>query len=129
MPGRCCYVSRRVNLPGAEELFRRTVEPRRAGEEREKDPAPPPVTVVASEATGEKEEETTRPKHGAKVAFYCTDEELTRLERARLTLRADHRITSDRGKLVRVALAEVLDDFEARGPQSRLVRRLKSTRP
>ena len=122
-------MSRRANLPGAEELFRRTVEPRRGGEEQESDPVRPPVTaVVPDHAVPERQDEGSRPKHGAKVTFYCTDEELTRLERARLTLRADHRIASDRGKLVRAALAEVLDEFEARGPDSRLVQRLKSTK-
>ncbi|MGH2687724.1 MAG: hypothetical protein ACRDKW_02795 [Actinomycetota bacterium] len=68
-----------------------------------------------------------RPRHEEKVTFYCTPEDLTRLERARLTLRADHRLPTDRGKIVRAALAHILDDFEARGAESVLVASLKRT--
>jgi hypothetical protein len=66
-----------------------------------------------------------RPKHEEKVTFYCTPEELTRLERARLVLRAEHRLPTDRGRIVRASLAEILDEFESRGPESSLVRRLR----
>jgi len=66
-----------------------------------------------------------RPKHEEKVTFYCTDEELTRLERARLALRAEHRLPTDRGRIVRASLGEILDDFESKGADSRLVRRLR----
>ena len=66
-----------------------------------------------------------RPKHEEKVTFYCTPEELTRLERTRLVLRAEHRLPTDRGRIVRSSLTEILDDFEARGAGSRLVQRLR----
>jgi hypothetical protein len=65
------------------------------------------------------------PRHDEKVTFYCTGSDLTRLERARLSLRADFRMSSDRGRIVRAALAEILDDFELRGPNSALVKRLE----
>lgn len=65
------------------------------------------------------------PRHEEKVTFYCTAEDLTRIERARLALRSEHRLASDRGRIVRAALAEILDDFEARGGQSALVARLR----
>jgi hypothetical protein len=68
-----------------------------------------------------------RPKHEEKVTFYCTPEELTRLERARLVLRAEHRLPTDRGRIVRASLSEILDEFESRGPASSLVRRLRET--
>ncbi|HEX2052164.1 MAG TPA: hypothetical protein VHJ78_00375 [Actinomycetota bacterium] len=67
-----------------------------------------------------------RPRHDEKVTFYCTDADLTRLEAARLTLRARHKLSSDRGRIVRAALAEVLDDFDARGADSLLVKRLSA---
>jgi hypothetical protein len=43
-----------------------------------------------------------------------------------LDLRANHRISSDRGRIVRAAIAEILDDFDARGADSLLVKRLDS---
>ncbi|MCA1839350.1 MAG: hypothetical protein LC723_03325 [Actinobacteria bacterium] len=66
-----------------------------------------------------------KPRHDEKVTFYCTGEDLTRLERARLELRAVHKISADRGRMVRAALTEILDDFEARGENSALVKRLQ----
>ncbi|MDQ4149093.1 MAG: hypothetical protein M3164_03755 [Actinomycetota bacterium] len=120
-------MTRRVNLPGADELFRRTMDPKPIAVERETEGLPAAKPGGDGRAPRETESPASRPKHEAKVTFYCTDEELTRLERARLVLRAEHRIAADRGKLVRAALTEVLDDFEARGPNSRLLRRLKST--
>jgi hypothetical protein len=41
-----------------------------------------------------------------------------------LQLRAEHRIAADRGKIVRAALAYVLEDFDARSDDSILLRRL-----
>lgn len=65
-----------------------------------------------------------RPRHEEKITFYCTDAELTRLEAARLSLRANHRMASDRGRIIRAAIEELLDDFDARGAESVLVKRL-----
>ena len=70
-----------------------------------------------------------RPRHDEKVTFYCTASDLTRIERARLALRAEHKLASDRGRIVRAALAEILDDFESNGSSSSLVRRLRHDRP
>jgi hypothetical protein len=47
------------------------------------------------------------------------------LERARLSLRAEHGVGTDRGRIVRAALAHVLEDYEARGPDSILLRALR----
>ena len=46
------------------------------------------------------------------------------LERTRLQLRADHGVAADRGRIIRAALAYVLEDFEARAEDSILLRRL-----
>ena len=91
-------------------------------------PASSPASIRAAEAEGEAPEADggRRPRHDEKVTFYCTASDLTRIERARLALRADHRLASDRGRIVRAALAEILDDFEARGSESALVRRLRA---
>jgi len=76
--------------------------------------------------TGGATGETKRPRHDEKVTFYCTASDLTRIERARLSLRAEHKLASDRGRIVRAALAEILDDFESRGAESALVRHLRN---
>lgn len=46
------------------------------------------------------------------------------IEQARLKLRAEHGVAADRGRLVRAAMAYVLEDFEARADDSILLRRL-----
>jgi hypothetical protein len=58
------------------------------------------------------------------MTVYVTSDELLEIEHARLLLRRDHDLAVDRGRLVREAIAMVLADFESRGPQSALVRRL-----
>ena len=64
------------------------------------------------------------PKHQEKVTFYCTAEDLISLEKARLSLRGEHGIAADRGRIVRAALHYVLEDFEARSADSILLREL-----
>ncbi|MDQ4131070.1 MAG: hypothetical protein M3133_08800 [Actinomycetota bacterium] len=59
------------------------------------------------------------------MTFYCTRGDLMGLEKARLALRAEHGVAADRGKIVRAALAYVLEDFEARGEDSVLLRQLR----
>ncbi|MDQ3952610.1 MAG: hypothetical protein M3279_06575 [Actinomycetota bacterium] len=59
------------------------------------------------------------------MTFYCTNADLTALDQTRLTLRAEHGVGADRGKVVRTALSYVLEDFEARGEDSILLRRLR----
>ncbi|MGH2694317.1 MAG: hypothetical protein ACRDJJ_05805 [Actinomycetota bacterium] len=122
-------MSRRASLPGAEELFRRTgAERARAGR--------------AEPASGPQEDKSTKlqvatppkqpapapkaPKHDEKITFYCTGDDLMTLEGARLKLRSDQGIAADRGRIVRAALGYVLEDFDARGEDSVLVRRLES---
>jgi len=99
-------VTRRVQLPGAAELFRSTSVPREL---------PIAEEPVSSAGTG-------RRKHEAKITVYLSDEELLALEHARLALRAAHGIAVDRGRVVRVAIAAVLEDFTAHGADSQLVK-------
>ena len=119
-------MSRRASLPGAEELFRRTSAEKRAekaaASQRQVDKSPnlqvATPTPEAPAAPGK------APKHDEKVTFYCTAEDLMQLEKARLALRAEHGVAADRGRIVRAALGYVLEDFEARGDDSILLRRL-----
>jgi len=68
-----------------------------------------------------------REKHDEKITVYCSAEELFELERARLSLRGDHGLVVDRGRIVREAVAVVLADLDAKGESSILVRRLRES--
>jgi hypothetical protein len=103
-------MSRQAKLPGAAELFRRT------GTSSE----PAPVTPLRS-----RRRSSGRERHDEKITVYVSAEELIDLEQARLTLRGDHGMAVDRGRIVREALAVVLADLDAKGDASILVRRLR----
>lgn len=107
---------RRVNLPAADDLFRKTGEQTRV---RAVPDQPDPSTTAPA---------TKRPsgrvRHDEKMTVYVTAAELLELEHARLRLRSDHGLAIDRGRLVREALSLVLADFEEKGHDSVLVRRL-----
>ena len=98
---------RRVSLPGAAELFRPTEEPAPAGQ-------PPEEPGRGS----------GRVRHDEKITVYVSSDELVALEQARLTLRAEHGMAVDRGRIVREAIAMVLADLQREGGSSELVRRL-----
>lgn len=132
-------MSRRVRLPGADELFRATGSSPAAGGEAEDTPgAAAPATrepgaVTPLRPAGERRPglrpATGRPsgreRHAEKITVYVSPEELVDLEHARLTLRAEHGLAVDRGRIVREAVAVVIADLEAKGPDSILVRRLR----
>lgn len=67
---------------------------------------------------------TGRMRHDEKITVYVSSDELLDLERARLSLRAEHGMAVDRGRIVREALALVIADLAERGADSDLVRRL-----
>jgi hypothetical protein len=64
-----------------------------------------------------------REQHTHKITVYLSADELFDLEHARLTLRR-YGITTDRGRLVREAIAVVLADLDACGETSVLARRI-----
>lgn len=134
-------MSRRVSLPGADELFRATgsgVRPD-AGPEEEADAEPqvetPPGSERSTTVTPLRQRVPARPsgsrrpsgreKHDEKITVYVSPTELVDLEHARLALRADHGLAVDRGRIVREAVAVVIADLEAKGADSILVRRLR----
>lgn len=126
-------MSRRVSLPGADELFRATsasgrAEPAAAAAEVDDPPAPVAIrSRRAVGATGGSRRPSGRERHDEKITVYVSPEELVDLEHARLTLRAEHGLAVDRGRIVREALAVVLADLDAKGADSILVRRLRSS--
>ena len=138
-------MSRRRALPGADELFRATGGPAPGAAEPAlatvTDLAPGPA-VPSAEAAAPADQKparapvrrrartadrrpTGRERHDEKITVYVSAEELLDLEQARLTLRADHGLAVDRGRIVREALAVVLADLDAEGDASILVRRLR----
>ncbi|KAA2252869.1 hypothetical protein F0L68_34480 [Solihabitans fulvus] len=122
-------MTRRPSLPGAAELFRPTslphalasVESTAAPETTPEPRRPEPDTATPRRGTG-------RQKHDSKITVYVSDEELLDLEHARLSLRAQHALAVDRGRVVREAVAIILADLEEHGEDSLLVRRLHSGR-
>jgi len=113
-------VARRVNLPAADDLFRRTGEDPKQRKVR----AVPDSPDADESAEEEKRGPSGRIKHDEKMTVYVTSSELLDIEHARLAMRSGHGLAVDTGRLVRVAIALALADFEENGEASALIRRL-----
>ncbi len=96
---------RRVDLPGADALFRRT----------------------ATDPSADGPLASGRVRHEEKITVYVTSDELIALEQARLMLRAQHGVVVDRGRIVRAAVGLAMADFAERGAESELVQRLEAS--
>ena len=137
---------RRISLPGADELFRKTTlsaVPDQVVEEVEVAHTNRPTTSSAvatpkptAKSTGVRQTPRRKPtgldkapsgreKHDDKITVYLSPEELFDLEQARLHLRGDLGLAVDRGRIVREALAIVIADLESKGDQSIIARRLR----
>lgn len=138
--------SRRVTLPGADELFFRSSDPEQLPEPAPPPAAPPPGhsserqeraepadrSAAGRTAKGPSEgvrlsrppRPSGRERHDEKITVYISGPELLALEQTRLALRAEHGLTADRGRLVREAVAVLLADFDEHGEASMIVRRL-----
>ncbi len=66
-----------------------------------------------------------RTRHDEKITVYISAEDLLALESARLSLRAEHGLAADRGRIVREAVSVLLADLAENGEDSVLVRRLR----
>ena len=136
-------MTRRISLPGADELFRKTTlsaVPDQVVEEVEvahtNRPTTQSVAKAAPKSTGVRQTPRRRPtgldkgpsgreKHDEKITVYLSPEELFDLEQARLHLRGDLGLAVDRGRIVHEALAIVIADLESKGDQSIIARRLR----
>jgi hypothetical protein len=133
--------SRRVTLPGADEMFFRPSGPAEEPEETERQyqvpeqdrqsTAEPRPERPARKPNGRGRTDARaapkpsgRQRHDEKITVYVSGPELLALEQTRLSLRAEHGLSADRGRLVREAVAVLLADFEEHGASSMLVRRL-----
>ena len=121
---------RRVSLPTADDLFRRTggadavLEDLAEGELAQRELARVRAVPDAAEEDAPKHRPSGRVRHDEKMTVYVTADELLDIEQARLALRREQGLAVDRGRLVREAVALVLADLEANGLDSMLVRRL-----
>ena len=132
-------MSRRVVLPGADELFRQsttlTAVPNQPSPMESSEPEAPIAAVTpqkkAVRQTPRRRTNTLdrspsgRERHDEKITVYLSPDELYDLEQARLALRGDLGLAVDRGRIVRESLAIVIADLEAKGDQSILARRLR----
>jgi hypothetical protein len=130
-------LSRRVTLPGAEELFRQTTTlsavPSVVPTPLEDQPEAPtlPAAKKSVRTTPRRRVNTFdrapsgRERHDEKITVYLSPEELYDLEQARLALRGDLGLAVDRGRIVRESLAIIIADLEAKGDQSIIARRLR----
>jgi hypothetical protein len=134
-------MSRRVSLPGADELFRQstTLAAVPSVVETEDDNAELSAPAAMPAAVKKRAVRTTsrrrvnafdrapsgREQHDEKITVYISPEELYELEQAKLILRGDLGLAVDRGRIVREALSIIIADLESKGEQSILVRRLR----
>ena len=130
-------MSRRVTLPGADELFRKTTlaaVPSVEGEEAPVETAQPPVknaktkgvrTTARRKPNNLDRVPSGRERHDEKITVYLSPDELFDLEQARLLLRGDLGLAVDRGGIVRESLAIIIADLESKGDQSIIARRLR----
>jgi hypothetical protein len=126
-------MSPRASLPGADELFRATspAGPPETTTRVSPFPEPPddqdtarPAPMRPRRSRSGERASTGRERHEEKITVYVSAAELVDLERARLTLRAEHGIAVDRGRIVREALSVLLADLDGKAGESILVRRL-----
>ncbi|GAB3624810.1 hypothetical protein GCM10027418_28950 [Mariniluteicoccus endophyticus] len=113
---------RKLSVPGTSDLLRGGAE----SAEITADPQPS-AAQIAAEVPTRRSSSTGRVRHDEKITVYVSRDELVRLEQARLTLRAEHSLAVDRGRIVREAVAYMLDDLQASGEDSELVRRLSDS--
>lgn len=132
-------MSRRISLPGADELFRKTTlsaVPAQDPNSEEVSSTNRAAAPAQVKKTGVRTTPRRRPnqidrspsgreRHDEKITVYISPEELFDLEQARLLLRGDLGLAVDRGRIVRESLAIVIADLESKGDQSIIARRLR----
>jgi len=130
-------MSRRVSLPGADELFRQSTTLSAVPSSTPTPIEDQPTAIVTS--ANKKSVRTTarrrvnsfdrtpsgRERHDEKITVYLSPEELYDLDQARLALRGDLGLAVDRGRIVRESLSIIIADLETKGDQSIIARRLR----
>ena len=135
-------MTRRANLPGADELFRSTA-PALTSVPQSLEPVNAPLvtpaiatpkapsskkgvrSIARRRVTTVDRSPSGRERHDEKITVYLSPDELYELDQARLQLRGDIGLAVDRGRIVRESIAVIIADLEAKGDQSILARRLR----
>lgn len=136
-------MTRRANLPGADELFRSTAPALTSVPSQPLQDAAAPLvapaiatpktpsskkgvrTIARRRVTTVDRSPSGRERHDEKITVYLSPDELFDLDQARLQLRGDLGLAVDRGRIVRESIAVIIADLEAKGDQSILARRLR----
>ncbi|MCF8552083.1 MAG: hypothetical protein K9G01_00710 [Candidatus Planktophila sp.] len=136
-------MTRRANLPGADELFRSTAPalssvPTQSIPDHAAPLVAPAIatpktpsskkgvrTIARRRVTTVDRSPSGRERHDEKITVYLSPDELFELDQARLQLRGDLGLAVDRGRIVRESIAVIIADLEAKGDQSILARRLR----
>ena len=136
-------MTRRANLPGADELFRSTAPalssvPTQSIPDHATPLVAPAIatpkapsskkgvrTIARRRVTTVDRSPSGRERHEEKITVYLSPDELFELDQARLQLRGDLGLAVDRGRIVRESIAVIIADLEAKGDQSILARRLR----
>ena len=134
-------MTRRANLPGADELFRSTSPALTSVPSTQEHIAPLVAPAIATpkapsvkkgvrsiarrRVTTVDRSPSGRERHDEKITVYLSPDELFDLDQARLLLRGDLGLAADRGRIVRESIAVIIADLEAKGDQSILARRLR----
>jgi len=136
-------MTRRANLPGADELFRSTAPalssvPTQSIPDHASPLVAPAIatpkapsskkgvrTIARRRVTTVDRSPSGRERHDEKITVYLSPDELFELDQARLQLRGDLGLAVDRGRIVRESIAVIIADLEAKGDQSILARRLR----
>jgi hypothetical protein len=135
-------MTRRANLPGADELFRSTAPALSSVPASNETVAAPLVapaiatpkapsskkgvrSIARRRVTTVDRSPSGRERHDEKITVYLSPDELYDLDQARLQLRGDLGLAADRGRIVRESIAVIIADLEAKGDQSILARRLR----
>ena len=136
-------MTRRANLPGADELFRSTAPaltsvPSQPAQDVASPLIAPAIatpkapsskkgvrTIARRRVTTVDRSPSGRERHDEKITVYLSPDELFDLDQARLQLRGDLGLAVDRGRIVRESIAVIIADLEAKGDQSILARRLR----
>ena len=135
-------MTRRANLPGADELFRSTAPALSSVPAANETLAAPLVapaiatpkapsskkgvrSIARRRVTTVDRSPSGRERHDEKITVYLSPDELYDLDQARLQLRGELGLAADRGRIVRESIAVIIADLEAKGDQSILARRLR----
>ena len=124
-------MTRRANLPGADELFRSTA-PALTSVPATNEPVNAPLvapaittpkapsskkgvrSIARRRVTTVDRSPSGRERHDEKITVYLSPDELYDLDQARLQLRGDLGLAADRGRIVRESIAVIIADLEAK---------------